>query len=88
MRHLRRHLRVQLTSYQEMGMINEEPTEREKQEFDGICDQFDPGGHYDIIMKRNWSNQSSFRTVTVRDRKSGAVASYYADSPPDSPKIG
>jgi hypothetical protein len=68
-------------------MAFEPPTERETQKLDAICERFGVAGQFEIFMKRNWANQgTSFRTVTVRHRKSGATESYYADNPADSPR--
>jgi len=65
-------------------MTSEAPTQQENQEFDAICERFGVAGRYKVFMKRNSTNQTTFRTVTVRDRNFDAYESYYADSPPDS----
>jgi hypothetical protein len=65
-------------------MTHEAPTGQERQEFDEICKQLGVAGRYEMFMKRNQTNWNSFRTVTIRDRKSGDYESYYTDDPPES----
>jgi hypothetical protein len=70
-----------------MQMTYELPSDRELRDFDTICKQLRVAGRYELFMKRNWTNQNtSFRTVTVRDRESGTCESYYADAPLESPR--
>ncbi len=66
-------------------MIYEAPLAREIEGLNTICERYGVAGHYEIYMKRNWTNINSFRTVTLRNRLTGvSESSYYADSPPDS----
>jgi hypothetical protein len=68
-------------------MAHELPRDREILDFDMICEQFQVVGRYELFMKRNWTSQNtSFRTVNVRDRESSACESYYADAPLESPR--
>jgi hypothetical protein len=71
----------------EIQMAYELPKDREIRDYDTICEQFRVVGRYELFMKRNWTNQNtSFRTVNVRDRESGACESYYADAPLEIPR--
>jgi hypothetical protein len=71
----------------EIQMACELPNDREIRDYDTICKQFRVAGRYELFMKRNLINQNtSFRTVTLRDRESGGFQSYYADAPRESPQ--
>ena len=67
-------------------MAHEKPTVGENEKFHQVCEQFGADEHYEIFMKRNWTNWNSFRTVTVRNSRSGAYATYFADHSPDNPQ--
>jgi hypothetical protein len=65
-------------------MTYEAPTAQEIREFDIICRQHGMAGVFEIIMKRSWTNQGSFRIATIRHLRSGETESYYADTPPEN----